>query len=199
MLSEEHLSIRNTMFVLLSLLDTGYIFIYFLTTDKFRVFWSSCIFSLIRTSEDICNRSNTVNNLRCWKLNCNSLYMLQWHFQSNIIGQVALKMGVISEHKLTFFKWYLISLLKSEINTFQGLEMQIKHKYSVFALGLPCVARCSSVQTHPLCSWPSDRSGQTECSQSGPECVPGFMSAIELQTRENKNKNKKTNQEKNTH
>lgn len=116
MLSEEH-----TMFFLLSLLDTGWIFIYFLTTEKFRVFWSSCIFSLIRTSEDICNRSNTVNNLRCWKLNSSCLYMLQWLFQSNIIGQVALKMGVISQHKLLFFKRYLISLLRSEINTFQGL------------------------------------------------------------------------------
>lgn len=51
----------------------------------------------------------------------------------------------------------------------------------------PCVVRCSSVQTHPLCNWFSDQSDQIGCCQSDPECAPGFITTIR------DNSNQKTN------
>lgn len=38
----------------------------------------------------------------------------------------------------------------------------------------PCEVRCSSAQTHPWCSWSSDRSDRTGCSPSGLGYAPGF-------------------------
>lgn len=121
-----------------------------------------------------------------WKLqelsiNKNNNLSFQWWLSNFLAEESHLLKGRILTLLFTTTAWKYITKLNGSWLWYVFDAVQLANSKCCLFLflslveSLPCVVRCSSVQTHPWCSWPSDRSDQTECSQSGPECAPAWI------------------------
>ena len=159
-----------------------------------RAFWTQAAMVQLHLtlSEDICPYSNTVINWESW------WWGIKWEKFSTYWKLKKFSLNSISKRLL--FQWwpkvtftFRLMRLKTFMNNFFHHHTYItKTECNKLTMGckccsflplsheesLPCEVRCSSVQTRPWYSWPSDRSDQTECSQSGLECEPGFTSEM---------------------